>query len=326
MKSAHRTVPILAGLTLVALGSAAGAMAGGMPALLATRLIEAFGFALTVTSMPAFVQSRAAPDSRGLAMGLWSTWMPAGIALMMAISWLGLDALGWRGMFWLCAAIPAVAALLLLVDPSARSGNAPQGPKTAARELLRGQAARTAGIFASFSAGYLAITAFLPTILFDLFAMPAPRAALVGFASALALIPGNIAGGWLVGRGWHRRGILGISLSGMIAAAAILLSPGFGLAACVSAAIAFGAFSGAPPGVLWASIPILAPNPADAPIVSGAFFQSAGIGQVLGPILAGLAVQASGNWSSALWVVGAMLAASLVLSLGIRRDSNGPTV
>lgn len=309
----------MAGLVLVAAGSALGAASGSLALLMATRVVEALGFALTVTSMPAYVQSHAAARDRSLALGIWSTWMPLGIALMMVIGFAGIDALGWRGIFLVCAVIPACAAVLLARDAAGeRRRPAPRVTGHRLRHLLRGQILLTAGIFTGFSAAYLAITAFLPTVLVDSFGMPAAQAALVGFLAAIALLPFNVLAGWLVQRGLDRRMLHLVSLAGMTASAAILLTPSFGQPACIAAAIAFGAFSGAAPGIIWASIPLLAPDPADAPLVSGTFFQSAGIGQVLGPLISGAAVEAGGGWSAALWAVCAILAFSAVLAIRIR--------
>lgn len=306
------------GLLLVAAGSSAGAVAPSLYVLLATRLFEAFGFALVVTSMPALVQFATAPRDKSVGLAIWATWMPTGILVMMAIGYFGLADLGWRGVFWICAALPAVIALVLIFFSVKGKAPVVASGGFRIRQALSPQALLMAAIFIAFSAGNLIIMAFLPTIMVDGFAMSAPNAALVGFFTAAALLPTNILSGWLLKYGFSGRMLFLVSFGGMIVMAPILLDPEFGVVICIAAAGIFSLCSGVPPAIIWASIPVLAKRPSDASVLSGFFFQGAGIGQVLGPVLAGWAVDAGSGWSNAAWAVCGLLSAGFFLSLGIR--------
>jgi DHA1 family inner membrane transport protein len=76
---------LLTGLLAIALGSAIGAMAHGIAALLFGRVIEGFGFVLITIAGPAVLQRVVAPGGKDLAFAIWSCFMPAGIAIALFI-------------------------------------------------------------------------------------------------------------------------------------------------------------------------------------------------------------------------------------------------
>ncbi|HDV6370021.1 TPA: MFS transporter, partial [Burkholderia cepacia] len=90
---------LIAGLVILGLSSVAGASAGSFALLLATRFAEGLGFVIVVVAAPAVLNRVTPPERRNLAFGLWSTFMPAGMALSMLVGpLLG----GWRN-GWLAA-------------------------------------------------------------------------------------------------------------------------------------------------------------------------------------------------------------------------------
>ena len=297
-----------AGLALIALGSAGGAAAPGVGALLASRAPEAMGFALVATAMPALIGRAAAPGGRALALGLWATWLPVGIAAAMAVV-LAAPALGWRGLFAACALAPALAAAVLwrLAPPDARPGSAGRlrPPPAAALPL--------AGAFAAFSAANLVVVTFLPTMLYDEIGLAPRLGAGVGLLANLALVPGNLAAGWLGGRGAGGRALMAAAFAGMLFCAVPLFAAGAPAGLRLASAMGYGLFCGVVPAVVWGSIPLVAQGPSEGPLVSGAFYQGAGIGQIAGPLVASQAVALWGGWGAALWVVAVAVAAGLAL-------------
>lgn len=290
------------GLGLIVAGAVGGALAGGPAALMASRVPEALGFALVATAMPALIQSVTAPRDRSLALGLWATWLPVGISAAMLAALAG-PAIGWRGVFWLCAAVPALAALLLLAAAPPRAA----GPAPRWRAPTR-DALVLAAVFSAFSAANLVVVAFLPTILFDDLGLSPARGALVALCANLALVPTNLGAGWLRGRGAGGRRLTALGLAGMGAAAAALFAGALPGEARIGAALLYGACCGVPPAVIWGSIPLVARGPDGAPVASGLLYQGAGIGQIAGPLAAAWAVEGAGSWDAALWVIAAALA------------------
>lgn len=294
------------GLGLAAIGSAWGATAPGLPGLLASRAPEAAGFALVATSMPALVGRAAAARDKALALGVWAAWLPVGVAaaLAVALAWPGI---GWRGVFWVSAAAPALAALgLLALVPT--DGAAPRVPLLARPPA---PAATLMGAFAMFSGANMIVAGFLPTLLLDELGMAPRLGAAMGVAANLALVPGNLAAGWLRGRGAGGRALMAGAFVGMGACAVGLLADG-PAALRLGSAMAYGLFCGAIPAVIWGSVPLVARGPAEAPLVSGALYQGAGLGQIAGPLLAALAV-AWGDWTASLWVILGAVALGLAL-------------
>lgn len=314
----------LLGLGLVTIGSAAGSEVNTVSSLLVTRVIEALGFALTVTAMPAVIQPATRNQDRMLALGIWATWLPAGIALLMAISFFFLDDIGWRGIFRVTAILPAIAAVILYgatrTQIRARATPAP----TTLRGLFRRDVVLTAGLFIAFSSSNLIVMAFLPTILVDEFAMAASSAAAVSFFGAIALITTNIIAGWMLHRGFGLKVLYLLGLSGMIACAAVLLGPQFGLGPSIVSGILFSFCAGFPAALVWASVPLLARSPSEVPLLSGLIFQGAGIGQIIGPMLAGWAVETGGGWSSAFWAIAGLAVCGIVLALSLSGSVRHP--
>ena len=247
----------LAGLALMAAGSMGGALAPGLGTLLASRVPEALGFALVATAMPALIGRAAAPRDRALALGLWATWLPVGVAAAMAVALLA-PAFGWRGLLAACALAPALAGWLLWrVAPPDVAATSPASP--IARPSAT--ALKLAAAFAAFSAANLVVVAFLPTVLHDEIGFTPRQGAAAALLANLALVPGNLGAGWLRGRGAGGRALMALGLAGMLACAAVLFAPDAPPALRLGSALAYGAFCGVPPAVIWGSVPLVARRP-----------------------------------------------------------------
>jgi MFS family permease len=83
---------VLGGLGLSALASlAALAVDGAVPSrgfglLIATRFVEGAGFLAVAVAAPALVSAAAAPADRRFALGVWSSYMPTGAGLALALA------------------------------------------------------------------------------------------------------------------------------------------------------------------------------------------------------------------------------------------------
>ncbi len=311
----------LAGLFIIGAASAAGALIESVPVLLVTRAAEAIGFALSATAMPAIIQSAAAPQHKSLTLGIWATWLPTGVALMMGIAWLLLDSIGWRGVFWAGAAIPVLAAFILMAVTPTRTDSQPAGLSLdALRTVFGREPILLAGNFIAFSAANMVVMGFLPTILVDEFAMSPTDATLVSLFAALSLLPGNVGAGWLLDRGYSVRGLFFLFFGGMTIFGYLLFAEWVQPEIRIASAFLFSACTGVPPSVIWSSIPRLIRGPDEAPLLSGFFYQGAGIGQLLGPILAGAVVEGAGGWFSAFWIILVLMIAGAGLTASLPRN------
>jgi len=222
----------------------------------------------------------------------------------MALSAAVLATGGWRALFWICGALPllALAALAGLVarrrDPAAVPGPAPVIRRPDGATLLFG------GLFGLFSASYLTVQGFLPSVAVEALAMSIAEGTRLAGLAALLVIPGNLIASALLSRGASARLLLAAGFLAMGLSGAAFLTDVLPPVARIVAGCVFTACAGVPPGVIWGLIPQIAARSGAGPaMTSGVIYQCAGMGQLLGPVLAGAAVQATGSWSGGALVI-----------------------
>ena len=318
----HRRV-VLAGLALLAAAGAAGALAQGAAGLLAARFAEGLGFMAVVVAVPALMRGLAQPRDLGLALGIWSTYMPAGMAGMLALAPLALSLWGWRGLWLANAAVAAAFALLL-----ARATRDAPGQAAAARAPFPAELRATlaapgppllAAIFACYTLHYLAVLGFLPTLLAEEHGVaPGMAAAMAGIAVALN-IPGNLAGGWLVHRGAPRWMLVLAVNAGMGACSLAIHAGGLALAPRYALCIALSLLGGILPAAVLGAVPALAPSRDLAAASNGLVMQGSNLGQMLGPPAVAALAAATGGWTWSPLVLLAASAGGVALALGLRR-------
>ena len=111
----HRRVLVLS-LWTIAAGSLLGAFTDSYTLLFATRIIEGVGYLGVIVAAPSLIVEATNPKDFGLALGLWSSFLPFGFAMMMVTSpWL-LEASGWQGLWLFNAAILAIFALIFTIS------------------------------------------------------------------------------------------------------------------------------------------------------------------------------------------------------------------
>lgn len=318
--AATRVAPLgagLLGLGLIGTGSLAGGLADSWTALLAARAVEALGFPLVVATMPALIQAHSTGKHRVLAMGFWATWLPFGIAFALGLSLIGDLVEAWRSYLALCGTIPLAAAALLFL---AARRSAPRAlPQSTIGWPDRATLA-VAVLFGLFSASYLIVQGFLPTIAVDLWNFGPNGASGIGATAALLVILGNLAASVLMTRGVPLLWLYAGAMAGMAVAAAVLVSGALPTGLRLGAALVFTTAAGMPPAVIWTLVPRLSAGVGiGAAIVAGTLYQGAGLGQLAGPVAAGFAIEASGSWTGAFSVIAAVTAVALVLSVATLR-------
>ncbi len=318
---------VLSGLVLCGAASLLAAVASqGWALLMLSRLLEGVGFMVVAVACPALITAAAGASHRRFALGLWSSYMPAGASLAMASApWL-LPWAGWRGLWLLTAlALWAAAAALWLQRPHfARpvSNQVPRpstflGPvKEALSQLLPWLLALAFGVWAT---QHFALIVWLPTYLQEQRGLGAAPVALLTSAMLVTCVPGNLLGGALVQRGWPR-GLLiaGAQLCTGLGAwvySSESLPDGLRFAASVGVSFVGGLI----PAAVMASSSLLAKSPQQVGTLQGLYTQGAQLGQFVGTPLIAATVAASGHWSSALWVTAPAAAVGVVLGLAAHR-------
>ncbi|MBJ9940682.1 MFS transporter [Burkholderia multivorans] len=307
---------LIAGLVALGVASVAGAAADSFAVLLATRVAEGVGFVIVVVAAPAVLNRVTPPASRTVVFGLWSTFMPAGIALSMVVGpLLG----GWRSGWVAAAVLTFAAAAALPMTTSAGARDDAHAPRLGAalRDVVASRATTLLALaFATYNVQFFAAMTFLPVFLMQRLGVSVGAAGLIAAAIVASCVIGNLTAGWLLARG-ARPGIVMAATSVAIGAAgAGLFAAATPAPVAVALGFAFSAIAGLLPATILACAPMSVPSPSLAPLGIGWVVQGNYLGQVIGPLAIGSIVGALG-WSGgiALMIAAAVVGAALGLSL-----------
>ncbi|MEP7453834.1 MFS transporter [Phyllobacterium sp. SB3] len=289
---------LLWGLFAIALAAASGAVSTSFELLLATRVLEGIGFTLVIVAGPALITRLAPEKTRPMAFGLWSCFMPAGIALSMLCGPLFSS---WQAVWWASSIVAAIAfAISMIVLPSSRRGS-PFSWKE-----LRSNTRATFGssgpiilaiTFALYSLQFFTIFSFLPVLLTERMNVSLQAAGTLSAIATAMNILGNLAAGMLIGKGAQRWVLVAAATLVMGLCSFGILLPILPNPIVLLLCMLFSAAGGLIPATLIATAPVLSSKPRLTPFTIGLIMQGSNLGQVIGPIVVGSFIQAFG-WSS----------------------------
>ncbi len=315
---------LCAGVAVLALTNFAGGFTTGLGLLLASRVVEGIAVVVLLICASSVVGRQAAPRERDLAMALSSTAVPSGIALMMLgatvaaslgypVSWQLLWQLnGWLAVtsgvvLWLC--LPAMPAMPALASTAPGSG-----AWNAIRSVAQAQGAQLIALcFATYAMIYFAFSGFLPLLLRDLLGLSARQAGYVSAAIVAVNVLGNISAGALMRRGVAPRWVVGAGFTIGAVCISLLFWVPLPMQASVAVAMLMTGGMGSIPGALTAGAPKAAPSAALVPPTIGFMLQGSYVGQLLGPLAAGVLAQA-GGWTTVAWMLLALAACGVWLA------------
>jgi MFS family permease len=313
---------IVLGLALMAAADALAAVAQNGAALLAIRAVAGLGYLLTVVACPPLIARIVVHHHRGLALALWGSFLPVGIALADAAAAGLLDAIGWRGLFWLDAAVTTATALAALIGLRGLAPGVAHGATTPGLlAIYRMRAPLMLMIsFGIFTFTFIVFAAVEPAYLAEARGLALDQAGRISALTTLAAIPGALIAGWLIGRGWSP---LRLAWIGLIAPAVLSLGaflPIFAVGPVVIAsalALLLGAFS---PAATYALIPRIDPNPLHFAPINGLLMQMGSLGTLIGPPVVGAWAEHLG-WASAPILLLALGAAGIACLIDMRRHA-----
>lgn len=313
----------LTGLAISASGSFCGALVSTIELLLLTRLLEGFGFILTIVALPSLIGRSASDRDRPLAMGLWGAFMPAGIGLSMMITPPLVEWHGWRGLWNDVGILMLIWAAVLYL--CFRHASTPPGLQQRVRDIvasvLRVAPMLVVAGFVCYSSLYQSLTAFLPTMLVTGYDVPLAHAARFGALVVVGNIIGNVGAGWLIGRGFLPWKLLTTSFVAMGLCAVLVFASFTEPLLKVIAGFLFSAFGGMFPGTAFVLAARYSPSPSQMALMAGFMLQGAGLGQTLGPLMVSSAVEIANDWNYANLVVIAVASIGLGCALLLRRRS-----
>jgi CP family cyanate transporter-like MFS transporter len=324
---------VLAGLGLSAVASllALRVQPDGLGLLLATRFVEGAGFLAVAVAGPALVSAAAAGADRRFALSVWSTYMPAGAGLAMALSPLLLPTTGWRGLWALTSAVLVAAALAAWWQRRWYAPNAAGNPTSghtgtpvATLEVLRQPLPWLLALgFGLWAVQHFALIVWLPTMLKEQRGLSSGWVALLTCVMLLACVPGNLLGGVLVQRGVARGRLLALAHTATGLTSLAFFLDGLPDAARYAACVACSFIGGVMPAAVMSSSAVLARSPRQINALQGLFIQGSQLGQFAGTPLIAAVVAASGRWSSAGWVSASAALMGVALGLVAWRIERG---
>ena len=315
---ARRT--LIVGLVMIGAGSMAGAMTASGSVLLATRVIEGFGFICIILSAPRLFRLVVAGRDNTLAFALWGSYMPLGSAIMMLAGPFLIARFGWQGL-WLVNGILPLAYSVVVARLDIPQENVPAANRNLLTNLREGF--RTAGpvllgvAFGLYTFQYFALSSLFPALLVERLGLSIAAAGLISAGAVLANAAGNFAAGALLRFGIPLWAVLvaGFVTSSLLAFG--VFNSALPVAAVALLAALSLAITGIVPASLFAAAPVIAPSSAQLAIALGLLTQIGISGQLLGPTVLAAFVERY-DWSIAPAVFLAVTIAGIGVALALR--------
>jgi predicted MFS family arabinose efflux permease len=309
---------LLAALTASAVTTGLMAWADGLPAALLWRFVGGAASAYVLVLASALVLERLAATGHAPLSAVHFSGVGTGIAVSALLTWgLAAEGFGWRAM-WLgsgLVSIAGLAAVMALVPPSPVVAVA-SAAAVARRHPADGRLRLLSVAYGLFGFGYIITATFIVLIV-----RGSPAAAAVEpvfwLAVGLAAIP-SVAF-WVA---WGRRiGVMpAFAVACLVEAAGVLASVAWpGVIGLMTAAILLGGtFMGLTALGLIAARDLA---PADARRWVGILTSAFGLGQIVGPIVAGYGFDLAGSFFLPSVLAAAALCAAAALALAVARAS-----
>jgi MFS transporter, CP family, cyanate transporter len=317
---------MVTGLVIVSIASLLGGWATGPTSLMVLRAVEGLGFLLSSMPAPGLIRRLVSPEHMNRTLGLWGAYMPFGTAIALVGGPLVIAAAGWQGWWWLLAAISAGMALWLAqaLPPDTSSSAALSDRQAWSERLWLALSSRgpwlVALCFAAYSAQWLAMIGFLPSVYVQAGLAPG----LAGAATALAAavnISGNVASGRLLQRGARPQHLLYVGFAAMALGGFLTFAPVWeGMDSTLAASLRYGSvlmFSsvgGLIPGTLFSLAVRVAPGERTVSATMGWAQQWSAAGQLAGPPLVAWVATRAGGWHWSWVVTGGCALAGLCLA------------
>jgi MFS family permease len=309
----------LAGLAIMSLAGLLGAAAWDFPSLLASRFFEGVGFILFTVSGSALMASTAGAADRTRVMGLWSAYMPSGGSLAILAAPLILWLSGWRGL-WVTMSVAAALCFLLVARtvPAPRYGSV-SSLRLAAESLAQPASIALALLFAFYVAQWTSVMIWLPTFLVGERGASAGLASFLTALMVLVNVPGNLGGGWLLGRGVRRGPLVLAACAIMVLTDIAMLSSALPDALRFLAVLVFSCCAGVIPACIFSGVVVHARTPQHVGTTNGMVMQTSQAGQFFGPILLAWLASHFGGWGASLWAMLAFAAGAALCGYAILR-------
>lgn len=312
---------LLTGLALLSVASVLGALAPTTELLMASRTVEGVGFLLAVVVAPALIRKVTPPKQLNVALASWGAFQGVATLIGLSAGALFLQAAGWRE-WWLVMAVLTLLPVPLLLRRVPRDmPPAVPGLQSALRKVGRTVVTRqpwiTGVVFACYTAQWIAVLGFLPSIYRSAGLegpLPGILSAIVGGVNAV----GALSAGPLIQRGLSERTIMFWTFLAMSAASVATFAVGWetvgnGVLFQFAFIAVFSAVGGLIPAAVTRYSVRIAPADGSVTAVLGLTQQIFNVGNFLGPMLFALLAISTGGWGTTWWLTCALSTAGMAL-------------
>lgn len=317
----------LAGLALLVAGGLSGAAAPSGAWLIVSRVVEGAGLLAVTLSGTALIFAASAPGDRRLTLGVWSTYMPFGMAVAMAAAPLAIEAIGWRGL-WLAVVAATLASAAALASQRRSYPRPPPSGRTLG-EIVSALSQRGAWwnslVMVFYTLQWSGVMVWLPTFLVQTRGASLATASLIAAAVVAINVPGNLTGAWLIQRRTPHGLVVCAAAVLMGAFAAGIFAEGAPDWLRLGSCLAFSYFSGVIPAVSFAASQSFARSQSQVASLQGLMMQGSNLGQFVGPPAVAAAVSVGGRWGDAVYVMAAAAALTFICGLAVARDERRPS-
>ncbi len=313
----------ITGLVLLTASGLGGALAASSAQLFVSRFLEGLGFLAVVVAAPSLIASATSGRERGMALGFFAAYMPAGVSIMIFAAPAALYLGGCR-LLWIAVASLAATGALLMAAIGRTQGIPSQARavpwSTIGQALAQPGPWLMAGCFALYGAQLYALITWMPTFMIEeRGADPAVASAL----TAMIVVANGICsffGGWLLHRGAAPWAMIVVAGAAMAISAFTAFSGAMPDAVRYLASLALCGVGGVVAAASFASAPLFAATPAQTGVLNGLIVQASNLAQFAGPTALATGVSRSGRWESSLWVMVGVNVLMMALALLVRRQ------
>ena len=321
-----RVKVIIYSLGVISLGSFLGGYAETAETLLLSRLIEGAGYIGTMAILPALIAGLANDRNRALAVSLWSSVTPLGMAIMMLGAPIIMQEFGWRYL-WLISGILTICfmafALLTFKKIDSKTAINDQPYWSTIRKTASTRGPWLISIcFMTYTFQWFAVMVWLPTFTIEERGFSLTLAAGLAAAAVIINIFGNLTGAWLIHRGVPRWILISIGTGAMGLSSLFIFPQIFSDTVRFGLVLAFSFLGAFQPSAILASVPIHSPTKAQLGSTNGIVYQGSQIGNLLGPPVVAWFVTYTGTWENAGWILFAGTTLNLLLAQWIRAEEN----
>lgn len=313
----HRRAALL-GLTLLTVGSLAGGFAASVEWLYVTRFAEGAGFMLVIVASPALIVRAAQPKHVQIALGLWGTYMPAGMAIILLAAPLILVDGNWRMLWWVSGVLIGIFALIYRIGTRSAPPPAPPRHLKDSIPVLRSPGAWLLALtFTLYTAQWMGLMTWLPTILLDDMGMAPGATALITAGAVAISVFGNMINGWILQKGVSHWSMLTIGHIGMGSGAWALFQADIPDVIRLGGVFWFSFLGGWVPSSMFSSVLFHVPSRNLVGTANGMLVQGNNIGSFLGAPILGAMVAAAAGWHIIGTALPAMAGLAIVLAGGV---------